>query len=114
MFCRRILDSCSKWQINKYIDSYKTNKKKQQQQAALKLLSFHPDACVCVRERVCLRLFPNESLIVIPAPWNFDQWEDSFTRTLTIVVRLKTLPCESKPQPRIKSNIVIIVIPVSE
>ncbi len=37
-------------------------------------------------------------IIVIPAPWNFDQWEDSLLARdlLTILIHLETLRCESE------------------
>ncbi len=68
---------------------------------------------VCVRERVCLPLFPNESLIVIPAPWNFDQWEDSLLARDNFGP-FRNFAVWKQTAPRIKSNIVIILIPVSE
>ncbi len=56
-------------------------------------------------------------IIVIPAPWNFDQWEDRVYLHLTCINNFgpfRNFAVWMRTAPTIKSNIVIILIPISE
>ncbi len=101
-------------QNDKLINILTATKKTKKKQAALKAVVVPSwRVCVYVWEREFVCLFPNESLIVIPAPWNFDQWEDSLLARDNFGP-FRNFAVWKQTAPRIKSNIVIILIPVSE